>query len=139
MEIMTFKFSLSMFFFEGTLSMLSWRNRKKTVKRAHTVLVNHIFFAWAHLCGLIEKNILLPFAKRRYVVNIGIHISCTNKIILLPPFLYTRPIRFSCQTLTYNLVNKIWVICHQKYIIGNFFQMCIQWHTSCGIQFTFCW
>ena len=56
-----------------------------------------------------------------------------QKVMVLPPFLYTRPLCFSCQTLTYNFgKNKIWVICHKKYI-RKFFEMCI--HSSNDILF----
>lgn len=37
---------------------------------------------------------------------------------------------FLCPTLTINFTNKMWVICHRKYVIGRIFQRTFWWHMT---------
>jgi hypothetical protein len=82
----------------------------------------HAFMDWEGVYNICQCSNLIhisvyfcnhdqwPKLKNSDVISIILNCG-----IVLPPFLYKSQLRILAQTLTSNLANKTWVVCHQKH------------------------
>jgi hypothetical protein len=72
----------------------------------------------------VSSNVIVDFNGNTFSENKVMNesspvIICSFASVLLPPYRFNRHTRSLRKHLTIILVNKIWKICHNNYIIGN--------------------